>query len=221
MRRRRARRSATRKFSTPRPRSAPAASAANRPAPRASPAPSCSRDQGDHRADERVVCILTGHQLKDPTATVAYHTTDQEQFNKVLGSRGVRRASFANRAVAVPNDRERTGRNHRRTQFNCIMLIASHDNHPNRHSRCRRPHGQAARAPSAALIPNSKIVAAVDWEQHPDIGKDAGLLAGVERLGRAADGRAPRRSASRDRLLGARRRRVASSMRASAARCRW
>ena len=24
--------------------------------------------------DERVVCILTGHQLKDPTATVAYHT---------------------------------------------------------------------------------------------------------------------------------------------------
>ena len=53
--------------------------------------------------DERVVCILTGHQLKDPTATVAYHTTDQEQFNKVLGSRGVRRAAFANRAVAVPN----------------------------------------------------------------------------------------------------------------------
>ena len=54
--------------------------------------------------DERVVCILTGHQLKDPTATVAYHTTDQEQFNEVLGSRGVRRAAFANRAVAVPND---------------------------------------------------------------------------------------------------------------------
>ncbi len=53
---------------------------------------------------ERVVCILTGHQLKDPDATVAYHTTDQDQFNKVLGSRGVRRASYANRAVAVPND---------------------------------------------------------------------------------------------------------------------
>jgi threonine synthase len=61
-------------------------------------------DQGIIGADERVVCILTGHQLKDPTATVAYHTTDQEQFNKVLGSRGVKRASFANRAVAVPND---------------------------------------------------------------------------------------------------------------------
>src|SRR4029453_315163 len=60
--------------------------------------------QGMIGPGERVVCILTGHQLKDPTATVAYHTTDQEQFNKVLGSRGVRRASFANRAVAVPND---------------------------------------------------------------------------------------------------------------------
>jgi threonine synthase len=54
--------------------------------------------------DERVVCILTGHQLKDPTATVAYHTTDQQQFNQVLGSRGVKRATYANRAVAVNND---------------------------------------------------------------------------------------------------------------------
>jgi threonine synthase len=62
------------------------------------------REQGIIAPSDRVVCILTGHQLKDPTATVAYHTTDQEQFNKVLGSRGVRRASFANRAVAVPND---------------------------------------------------------------------------------------------------------------------
>ena len=43
-------------------------------------------------ASDRVVCILTGHQLKDPTATVAYHGTDQDNFEKVLGSRGVRRA---------------------------------------------------------------------------------------------------------------------------------
>ena len=62
------------------------------------------RDEGVIAPSDRVVCILTGHQLKDPTATVAYHTTDQEQFNQVLGSRGVRRASFANRAVAVPNN---------------------------------------------------------------------------------------------------------------------
>lgn len=62
------------------------------------------RQEGVIGATDRVVCILTGHQLKDPTATVAYHTTDQEQFNTVLGSRGVRTASYANRAVAVPND---------------------------------------------------------------------------------------------------------------------
>jgi threonine synthase len=54
--------------------------------------------------DERVVCILTGHQLKDPTATVAYHTSDPEHFQKILGSRGVERAAFANHAIAVPND---------------------------------------------------------------------------------------------------------------------
>jgi threonine synthase len=64
------------------------------------------RSQGVIGADERVVCVLTGHQLKDPTATVAYHTTDQQQFNEVLGKRGVKRAAFANRAVAVSNDLE-------------------------------------------------------------------------------------------------------------------
>jgi threonine synthase len=41
--------------------------------------------------------------LKDPNATVAYHTTDQKLFNEVLGSRGVSRASYANRAVSVGN----------------------------------------------------------------------------------------------------------------------
>ncbi len=62
------------------------------------------RKEGVIGADERVVCILTGHLLKDPTATIAYHTTDQDEFNRVLGSRGVRRAEFANRAVSVSND---------------------------------------------------------------------------------------------------------------------
>jgi threonine synthase len=61
-------------------------------------------EQGIIDRDAQIVCVLTGHQLKDPTATVAYHTTDQAEFNRVLGSRGVRRALFANRAVAVPND---------------------------------------------------------------------------------------------------------------------
>ncbi|PQO47829.1 threonine synthase [Blastopirellula marina] len=62
------------------------------------------REQGIIAPSDRVVCILTGHLLKDPNATVAYHTTDQETFNSVLGSRGVKRATFANRAVAVKND---------------------------------------------------------------------------------------------------------------------
>jgi threonine synthase len=62
------------------------------------------RQDGTIGADERVVCVLTGHALKDPTATVAYHTADQRVFDEVLGSRGVRRASFANRAIQVPND---------------------------------------------------------------------------------------------------------------------
>ncbi|MBY0527585.1 MAG: threonine synthase [Gemmataceae bacterium] len=62
------------------------------------------RREGVIAPGERVVCILTGHQLKDPTATVAYHSTDQKTFDEVLGQRGVRRAAFANRAVQVPND---------------------------------------------------------------------------------------------------------------------
>jgi threonine synthase len=62
------------------------------------------RKEGVISKDERVVCILTGHQLKDPDATVAYHSTDREKFDVYLGARGVKRASFANRAVQVPND---------------------------------------------------------------------------------------------------------------------
>jgi threonine synthase len=62
------------------------------------------REEGVIGADERVVCILTGHQLKDPTATVAYHSSDPKSFEDVLGKRGVRRATYANRAVQVPND---------------------------------------------------------------------------------------------------------------------
>jgi len=62
------------------------------------------REEGVIAPRERVVCVLTGHQLKDPTATVAYHTHDQAEFNRVLGSRGVSRAAFANRAIQVENN---------------------------------------------------------------------------------------------------------------------
>ena len=46
------------------------------------------REDGVIARSDRVVCVLTGHQLKDPTATVAYHSGDQELFDQVLGSRG-------------------------------------------------------------------------------------------------------------------------------------
>ncbi len=62
------------------------------------------RREGIIAPSDRVVCILTGHQLKDPTATVAYHSADRKTFDEVLGHRGVRRATYANRAVQVPND---------------------------------------------------------------------------------------------------------------------
>jgi len=62
------------------------------------------RHEGVIAPSDRVVCVLTGHELKDPTATVAYHTSDQELFEKTLGSRGVKTAEYANRAIPVAND---------------------------------------------------------------------------------------------------------------------
>jgi threonine synthase len=55
-------------------------------------------------ADERVVCILTGHALKDPAATVAYHTAQGAAFEEALGRRGIRQATYANRPVPVASD---------------------------------------------------------------------------------------------------------------------
>lgn len=65
------------------------------------------RAEGVIAPSDRVVCILTGHQLKDPTITVAYHANDREQFEKVLGTRGVREAPFANQPIVVANDLDR------------------------------------------------------------------------------------------------------------------
>ncbi len=62
------------------------------------------RSEGTIAPDDRVVCILTGHQLKDPTTTVAYHTADREQFENVLGKQGVHSAPFANNPIVVEND---------------------------------------------------------------------------------------------------------------------
>jgi threonine synthase len=62
------------------------------------------REEGIIAPSDRVVCILTGHQLKDPDATVAYHSGDQDLFDRYLAKRGVRRAGHANRPVAVANE---------------------------------------------------------------------------------------------------------------------
>lgn len=62
------------------------------------------REQGVIGSSDRVVCVLTGHQLKDPNVTVAYHSTDRREFERVLGGYGVQRASFANHAISVPNE---------------------------------------------------------------------------------------------------------------------
>ena len=50
--------------------------------------------------DSRVVCILTGHALKDPGATVRYHTGVQTGAEQQAVSCG----RFANRPIRVPND---------------------------------------------------------------------------------------------------------------------
>jgi threonine synthase len=62
------------------------------------------RHEGVIAASDRVVCILTGHQLKDPTTTVAYHANDAEQFERVLGQQGVRAAPYANNPILLDND---------------------------------------------------------------------------------------------------------------------
>ncbi len=65
------------------------------------------RQQGVIAPSDRVVCILTGHQLKDPDATVAYHSGDQKKFDEKLGPHGVKTASFANSPVVVENNLQR------------------------------------------------------------------------------------------------------------------
>lgn len=62
------------------------------------------REEGVIMPEERVVCILTGHQLKDPTATVAYHSGDAQKFQETLGIRGIHETPYANHPLSVPND---------------------------------------------------------------------------------------------------------------------
>jgi len=65
------------------------------------------REQGVIAPSDRVVCILTGHQLKDPNVTVAYHSGQKEDFDRLLRSRGVETAAHANQPVVVENNLEK------------------------------------------------------------------------------------------------------------------
>jgi threonine synthase len=54
--------------------------------------------------DQTVVCILTGHALKDPNITVAYHTKTDAELTGLYGDYAIKRATFANRPTLVPDD---------------------------------------------------------------------------------------------------------------------
>jgi threonine synthase len=58
-------------------------------------------EQGVIDRDARIVCILTGHPLKDPDATVGYHTGDYPPGKEVRGAR-----TFANMPIPVADDIE-------------------------------------------------------------------------------------------------------------------
>ncbi len=64
------------------------------------------RSQGVIAPSDRVVCILTGHELKDPDATVAYHARDFAKFAKGGRYPGVKSAPLANGPIPVANDFE-------------------------------------------------------------------------------------------------------------------
>jgi threonine synthase len=53
---------------------------------------------------DRIVCILTGHMLKDPDAIVGYNSFEDEEFEGKFAKYGVRDARYANRPVTVDND---------------------------------------------------------------------------------------------------------------------
>jgi threonine synthase len=54
--------------------------------------------------DEQVVCILTGHELKDPNATVKYHTGIDLKAAQDLAPRGPATGKYVNQPIAVADD---------------------------------------------------------------------------------------------------------------------
>ena len=56
--------------------------------------------------DESVVCILTGHELKDPNATVQYHTGVDMKSVQDLAPKSEPKGKLSNRPIPVPDDLE-------------------------------------------------------------------------------------------------------------------
>ncbi|HBH96177.1 MAG TPA: threonine synthase [Candidatus Omnitrophica bacterium] len=54
--------------------------------------------------DALVACVLTGHQLKDPHATVAYHSASEAELAEKYGAYGVNSTPHRNQPVSVAND---------------------------------------------------------------------------------------------------------------------
>jgi threonine synthase len=65
------------------------------------------REEGIIAPSDKVVCILTGHQLKDPNATVAYHSSKAGNIDPKLADQGIETVSFANGPVPVDNELDR------------------------------------------------------------------------------------------------------------------
>jgi len=65
------------------------------------------REEGIIAPSDQVVCILTGHQLKDPNATVAYHSSKAGAIDPKLAAQGIETVSFANGPVPVANELDR------------------------------------------------------------------------------------------------------------------
>ena len=64
------------------------------------------REEGVVGADERVACILTGHMLKDPDATVKYHTGIDMKAAQATAPFHEPKGRLANRPIPVPDDLE-------------------------------------------------------------------------------------------------------------------
>ncbi|MFH0910788.1 MAG: threonine synthase [Planctomycetota bacterium] len=64
-------------------------------------------EEGVVDRDARVACVLTGHPLKDPHATVGYHAFSHDELLGKYGSYGVESTRFRNAPVPVENDLEK------------------------------------------------------------------------------------------------------------------